>query len=57
MSARQKLNQAYLIGALTVAAILGAVAQSWTVFFIAGAVLIIAADYTGDVRLHGRRRP
>jgi 1,4-dihydroxy-2-naphthoate octaprenyltransferase len=57
MSARQKLNQACLSGALTVAAILGAVAQSWLVFFIAGALLIAAAVYTGDVRLHGRRRP
>ena len=27
-------------------------AQSWLVFFIAGAVLIIAAVYTGDVCLH-----
>ena len=53
MGARQKLNQAHVNGALIVAGILGLVTSSWTVFFIAGAVLIGLAVHSGGIRSKG----
>ena len=50
MGARQKLNQAHVNGALIAAGVLGLVTGSWTVFIIAGAALIGAATYSGDIR-------
>ena len=55
MGARQKLNDAHVIGAIIVAGVLGLMTCSWTVFIIASAVLIGAAILGGDIRLHKRR--
>ena len=55
MSARQKLNRAFLNGILLLAAILGAAAQSWLVFTIALALLLIASVITGEIRMNRRR--
>ena len=57
MTARHKLNTAYLLGALIPAALLGASFSSWWVFFIVAGLLIAGAYYAGDIRLQsgGRR--
>lgn len=56
MSARKKLNQAYVNGALIIAAIVGLATQSWTVFVSATTFLVLAALYAGDIRPTSRRR-
>ena len=56
MGARTKLNQAYLNGALIVAAAIGLLAQSWTVFIIAALIGIGLSLYAGEIRPRGRRR-
>jgi hypothetical protein len=55
MGAREKLNQAYLNGALAFAAVVGAVTQSWTVFWIAAIIVVASNLHSGGIRLHGRR--
>ena len=54
MSARTKLNGAYFIGCVVLAAIVGGLTQSWAVFFIALVVLILGSLMAGDIR-PGRR--
>ena len=54
MGARQKLNEAHVIGALIMASFLGLMTGSWTVFIIASAVLIGAATYNGAIRPQSR---
>ena len=54
MGARQKLNEAYVNGALIIAGIAGLVTESWTVFIIAAAVLIGASTYSGGIRTKSR---
>jgi hypothetical protein len=56
LSARHKLNAAHATGAVIVSGLIGACADSWTVFSIALAVLIVAAFHTGDIRSDGRDR-
>ena len=56
MGARHKLNEIHLLGAVGIAAIVGALAQSWTVFFIAVAILVGGSIYAGDVRFDRRHR-
>ncbi len=56
MGARQKLNQAYLFGALALAALVGALTQSWTVFWLAALVAAGSNLYLGNIRLSERRR-
>ena len=61
MGARQKLNEAHIVGSLAVAGVLGLATGSWTVFVVTGAVLIGAAIYHEDIRYadhsyQGRRR-
>ena len=56
MGARQKLNVAFVNGALIVAAVAGVVFKSWAVFVVTAAVLIAGAVYGGDVRPGPRRR-
>ena len=50
MGAREKLNQAYLNGAVVVAAVIGLVAQSWTLFWIAVAYVVATSIYGGGIR-------
>jgi ABC-type Co2+ transport system permease subunit len=56
LSARKKLNVAFINGALVVAALIGIVFRSWTVFLIVAVVLVIGAIYGGDVRQGPKRR-
>lgn len=55
MNTRAKLNSAAVRGSLVVAALAGAVAESWTVFGLAAAVLIAMSFNSGDIRVTGRR--
>ena len=50
MSAKQKLNIAYLNGALIAAAVVGLLTQSWMVAFIVGAALVAGAVWKGNIR-------
>ena len=56
MSARKKLNCLNIVGAITVAAIVGGLIGSWLVFFMAATLLIGGAIYVGDIRINSRRR-
>ncbi len=56
MAARQKLNVAFVNGALIVAAVAGWVFKSSEVFVATAVVLIAGAVYGGDVRPGPRRR-
>lgn len=55
MGARQKLNRAYVNGALVLAAVVGAATQSWLVFWVAALAAAGSSLYSGEIRLHGRR--
>ena len=54
MSARHKLNAAYAAGSLIVAALIGGMAQSGTVFVVALAVLLSLDLVAGNIRPKGR---
>jgi hypothetical protein len=56
MSAREKLNSASFLGALAVASLVGGLSQSWAVFFVALAGLLIAALLARDIRFKRKRR-
>jgi hypothetical protein len=56
LSARTKLNVAFLQGAIVVAALIGYSFQSWTAFFLIAAVLIVLAMYGRDIRPGSGRR-
>lgn len=50
MGARTRLNRAYFNGSLVVAGLVGLVAQSWPLFFVALAVLLASNLYLGEIR-------
>jgi hypothetical protein len=50
MSARHKLNAAYAAGSLVVAALIGGMAQSATVFWVALGFLLALNVVAGDIR-------
>ena len=50
MSARHKLNSAYLTGSAIIAAILGAMAGSWLVFVVTFAMLAALDMHAGNIR-------
>jgi|GEM_PF-176857 hypothetical protein len=50
MSARQKLNQAYINGALLLAGVIGASTESWTVFITLTVILVVLSIHGGDIR-------
>ncbi|MEQ8785614.1 MAG: hypothetical protein RIC55_04925 [Pirellulaceae bacterium] len=56
MSARHKLNVAFVNGALIVAGVVGMAFRSWLVFLIVAVVLVVGAIYAGDVRQRPKRR-
>ena len=56
MSARHKLNQGYIQGSLVLAAVIGAACGSWTVFWIAAAILVGLGLHSGEIRPTGGRR-
>ncbi len=57
MGARQKLNSAYFNGCLFVATLVGLVARSWAMFWLALVVMVVACCHSGDIRHrpHGRK--
>lgn len=50
MGAKNDLNEIYLTGSVVLAAFLGAVAQSWGVFFVILALAIGIAVYSKKIR-------
>ena len=50
MGARHKLNAVYLYGCLAVAAIVGAVAQSWPLFLLPLVVAVATSVHSGGIR-------
>ena len=50
MGARQKLNQAFATGSLITAAVVGFLAQSWWVFMVTAAILLVVNLNAGDIR-------
>ena len=56
MSARHKLNSAAINGALVVGGIVGALTQSWVVFGLCAAILVVSAVHNGSIRGPGQHR-
>ena len=50
LSAKHKLNAAYLNGALLIAAVFGIAAESLTVFLLVAALLIASSLHDGSIR-------
>jgi hypothetical protein len=50
-NARDKLNVAYFNGAVLIAAIFGAIAGSWLVFFLVLGLLVVGGLMAGNIRL------
>ena len=50
MNARQKLNLAYVNGAVVIAGVVGLLAESWGVFCLALIVLVIIQLGSGGIR-------
>ena len=55
MGARQKLNAAYVNGALIISGILGYVCQSFAVFLIAFVIILASEVTAGDIRSGPKR--
>jgi len=56
MSARHKLNQAFLNEALFYAALLGVITESLAVALVLLAIIIAAGIHSGDIRPDKRKR-
>ena len=52
MSARKKLNTAYVGGSLVMSAVFGLLAESWLVFVIVLIVVLAFHFYEGNIRPH-----
>lgn len=50
MGAKHKLNALYFQGAAVLAGVAGLLTQSWEVFFVVLALLLVAAVASGDIR-------
>lgn len=50
MGAKQDLNEIYLTGSVVLAAIIGGLAQSWPVFFVALAIILAISVFTTKIR-------
>ena len=55
MSARKKLNVAFLNGSVIVAAVVGLLFGSWAAFALVLALLLVGSLLAGEIRL-GKRR-
>lgn len=56
MGARQKLNRAYVNGAVVCGAIVGLVTESWVWFTLICLACLIGSCYGGEIRTDGKRR-
>ena len=54
MGARQKLNAGYFNGAVLLAAAVGWFGQSWVVFVVVLAAVLVSSTLAQDIRLRGR---
>lgn len=54
MGARQKLNEAYFIGELFIAGIIGMATGSFTVFVAVLGALVAMSMHSGGIRVKGR---
>ena len=50
VSARTKLNVAFINGAVLLAAVVGVIMASWSVFFIALVVFVMVSIFAGEIR-------
>jgi hypothetical protein len=55
MNARHKLNQAYLLGNVMLAAIAGVLCGSWTVFVVVVVLLVVLSMHAGEIRPFGKK--
>jgi hypothetical protein len=55
VGARHKLNNHHILGAITVAGIVGLLTGSWLLAAVVGAVAIGLSINAGDIRFTGRR--
>ncbi len=55
MSARHKLNRAFVNGSVLLAGAAGALTGSWLIFGLSLAALLAANLYTGEIRPNKRR--
>jgi hypothetical protein len=56
MGARQKLNSINATGCLALAAVIGALTESWAVFLTVAALLIAGSIHAGHIRPDRMRR-
>ena len=56
MGARKKLNGAHLTGCLAIAGLVGALAESWSVFTVCLAAFAVIDGIAGHIRLPDRHR-
>ena len=54
LSARKKLNSAYLTGSLIIAGITGGITGSWTIFLVATTILVGVNLYNDEIRWRPR---
>ena len=57
MSARKKLNTAYVGGSLVMSAVFGLLAESWLVFVIVLIVVLAFHFYEGNIRIDKDLKP
>lgn len=53
-TARQKLNQASVLGAFTIGGLVGWLTESFTIFVIVVILLVVAGLHAGDIRIQPR---
>jgi hypothetical protein len=56
MGSRHKLNHAYINGAMITGTVLGIVAESWSIFWIAVIYCLASSIHVGEIRFTGRGR-
>jgi hypothetical protein len=56
-TSRDKLNASHAAGAIGVAAVIGAITQSWLLFLLIAGALIAVSVATGEIRLPNQRKP
>ena len=54
MSARKKLNSAYVVGSLVLSGVVGLMTESWIAFFILLALSLASNFYEGNIRPNSR---
>ena len=55
-NAKDKLNAASIRGTVLVAGVIALLLESWSVFWLLVAILLLTSAMAGDIRLNGQRR-